>query len=232
MIIYKITNKINGFIYIGKTSKSLNKRWKEHVYKATKKQENYIFYNAIRKYGACNFTLEIIDFACSNKELSRKEIYWIKFYNSKTPNGYNMTDGGEGIVGNKLTAEQKETLSKAHQGQKAWNKGLKMNSDFSKKMSVVNYRKWQNPNYRGKNHTNKGQKMHTNEHKQELSNHWKGIKNPRARACMCMENGAIYKTIKEASETLNISRPSITQCLLGHNKTARGLHFKYVVEVN
>lgn len=227
MIIYKITNKINGFIYIGKTSKSLQSRWKEHVYKATKKQENYIFYNAIRKYGAHNFTVEEIDVACSNEELTQKEIYWIAFYNSKTPNGYNMTNGGEGVVGNKLTNEQRKALSEAHKGQKAWNKGKKADNQTRAHNSIACTNNWRNPDYRNKNHTNKGQKIHTDEHRNKLSKHWSGEKNPRATACVCIENGIVYNTVNKAAQELNVPRASITQCLIGHNKTAKGFHFSY-----
>ena len=54
------------------------------------------FARAIRKYGPDNFIIEEIDTAQTKEELNEKEIYWIDFYNSNSPDiGYNMTHGGE-----------------------------------------------------------------------------------------------------------------------------------------
>ena len=95
MIIYKVTNKLNGKIYIGQTSRTLNIRMAEHL---ANKRTSY-FDRALQKYGIENFNVEIIDEVDTKKELDQLEQYYIQFFNSKVPNGYNMTDGGEGQVG-------------------------------------------------------------------------------------------------------------------------------------
>jgi hypothetical protein len=87
MIIYRTTNTINGKIYIGKDEK--NRPWYlgSGVY----------LRKAIAKYGYENFVKTTIDTAASRDELCEKEIYWIDFYNSQTPNvGYNVSEGGDG----------------------------------------------------------------------------------------------------------------------------------------
>jgi group I intron endonuclease len=113
MIIYKATNKINGKVYIGYTSKSLNERIKLHLKKATNSKEksyNQSFKLAIRKYGISNFDWEIL-YECNTKEEAfEKEIECIRMYNSITPNGYNMTFGGEGGIPND---EVKSKISKS-----------------------------------------------------------------------------------------------------------------------
>lgn len=95
MIIYKVTNKINGMIYIGKTRYSLQKRWHEHCRNALKnvKWQMFRLQEAIRQYGPENFTVEQIDCAATNDEANEKEVYWISFYNA-TEKGYNVSPGG------------------------------------------------------------------------------------------------------------------------------------------
>ena len=95
MIIYKVTNKVNGKIYIGKTIQSLHDRWSRHVNDAMTNRLDTHFARAIRKYGQENFIAEVIDTADSKEELSEKEKYWIERYQSYS-NGYNETIGGDG----------------------------------------------------------------------------------------------------------------------------------------
>jgi group I intron endonuclease len=87
MIIYKITNKVNGNFYIGKTTKTADERFKRHFYNH-KKQNTYL-YKAMRKYGFDEFQIEILE---ETINLNEREIYWIK----KLSPVYNMTLGGDG----------------------------------------------------------------------------------------------------------------------------------------
>lgn len=103
--IYKITNKTNGKIYIGKTTYTIAYRWIQHISAATSDKEkddyNYLLHKAIRKYGADNFVVEVVEEVEDESKLSLREMYWISHYNScileEDSNGYNMTYGGEGV---------------------------------------------------------------------------------------------------------------------------------------
>lgn len=95
-IIYKITNNINGKVYIGQTVTTLNKRWREHCCQARQGDKSYYLYNAMRKYGIENFSIEKIE-DCANSDLNIREKYWIKYYDSFGSNGYNLTIGGDGV---------------------------------------------------------------------------------------------------------------------------------------
>lgn len=93
--IYKITNKVNGKIYIGKTLKTIEGRWKDHVEDYQRPRfEKRPLYSAMKKYGVENFSVEEVE-ECSSEILSEREIYWIDFYDSFR-SGYNATKGGDG----------------------------------------------------------------------------------------------------------------------------------------
>ena len=95
--IYKITNLINDKVYIGKTLKTAEERWKEHCRDCKRKRcEKRPLYSAMNKYGVENFICETIE-ECSVEILSDREIYWIEYYNS-FHYGYNATRGGDGTV--------------------------------------------------------------------------------------------------------------------------------------
>lgn len=94
--IYKITNNINQKIYIGKTSQSIDKRFRSHINNARNHINRYL-YDAMNKYGYENFTIEEIE-QCDDDKLDEREIFWINKLNSYFDHGfgYNMTAGGDG----------------------------------------------------------------------------------------------------------------------------------------
>lgn len=94
-IIYKVTNKVNGKVYIGQTIQSLKDRWYRHCAKKnlSKAEMNMHIKRAILKYGKENFTVEIVE-ECDSKLLNAKERYYIGYFDSYN-NGYNSTTGGQ-----------------------------------------------------------------------------------------------------------------------------------------
>lgn len=98
--IYKITNKINQKVYIGKTLKNIQSRWKEHCRDYKKLRcETRPLYNAMNKYGIENFCIEEVE-CCPDNIIDEKEKFWIQQYNSyigfANSQGYNATLGGDG----------------------------------------------------------------------------------------------------------------------------------------
>ena len=95
--IYLITNKINNKKYVGKTTTTIEKRWLEHIADSKKEKcEIRPLYRALRKYGIDNFFIKEIE-KCDIKNLSKREQYWIQYYNTYE-NGYNATLGGDGKI--------------------------------------------------------------------------------------------------------------------------------------
>ena len=98
--IYKITNQVNGKIYIGKTNNS-DRRWNDHKRLSSTpghKEYDKILYKAMRKYGIENFTFEMIELLEDYSISGEREKYWISKYNSYNE-GYNESSGGDGGSG-------------------------------------------------------------------------------------------------------------------------------------
>jgi len=91
--IYKVTCKVNGKVYIGKTDFSVEERWKRHLRMYDKDScKNFKFYKALNKYGPENFTIEVVE---QTEDTNERERFWIASFNSYKY-GYNSTLGGEG----------------------------------------------------------------------------------------------------------------------------------------
>lgn len=89
--IYIIKNDINDKVYIGQ-SVNAEERFVQHC-KPSSVKDGSLIAKAIQKYGKEHFWIEILEKQIKN--YNEREIYWIEFYNSLTPNGYNIQKGGE-----------------------------------------------------------------------------------------------------------------------------------------
>lgn len=96
--IYIIKNSVNSKVYIGQ-SKDVAKRWLNHVYNA--RYENKYekikqpIHLAMEEIGYDKFHYEILESQIENAD--EREQYWIQYYNSIIPNGYNKAIGGSGV---------------------------------------------------------------------------------------------------------------------------------------
>ena len=99
--IYRITNQVNGKVYIGKTVQSPNTRFNNHKHSA-RTGSNTMLHASIRKHGEENFKLEVIFVTFSEGWLSEFEQLFIAEYQScildPYGHGYNMTRGGDGMT--------------------------------------------------------------------------------------------------------------------------------------
>jgi len=94
--VYLLTNIINKKKYVGKTQRKLSLRLAEHFkpYSNTCR----VLKSAINKYGKDNFKIDVLFESDDIMELNNKEIELISKLNTLTPNGYNLTFGGEGMI--------------------------------------------------------------------------------------------------------------------------------------
>jgi group I intron endonuclease len=92
MYIYQITNNITNDSYIGKTSRTIQKRFNGHKYTSLKRKSQTHLHRSMRKYGIDSFTISVLEHVDKKDVLDDREKFWIKELSPK----YNMTLGGDG----------------------------------------------------------------------------------------------------------------------------------------
>lgn len=112
--IYKITNLVDGKVYIGQTI-NYPKRKRSHIsHLINGKHHNEHLQNAWDKYGEDKFEIEIIE-ECTVSELDMKEKHYIDLHNAiNSKYGYNLVDGGQ--VFRKFTLETRKKMSNSLKG--------------------------------------------------------------------------------------------------------------------
>lgn len=115
MILYLIKNKTTGKEYVGITSKTLPVRWSQHKWSSENGSE-YHLHRAMRKYGVDDFEISAIASASDFESLNKLESVEIERRSTKSPHGYNMTNGGDGIRGFQHSDETRAKIRSAHSG--------------------------------------------------------------------------------------------------------------------
>lgn len=216
--IYCATCLPTGKWYFGQTTKSVKRRWNQHVRFALQYRDNYKLHAAIRKYGIENFIVEeVLTVSAPTKDaLKRKldyiEIRLIKRFETRRK-GYNMTDGGEWVNLGSLSEEHKKKLSEAKMGENNPMFGKKHSEETRRKISESNRgkhsvteehrRKLSEANQGSRNHNfgkpawNRGIRM-SEEQKEKLSKALKGKSQPwNSRPCSEDKRRKISMKLKE-----------------------------------
>lgn len=121
--IYLITNKINNKSYIGLTIRdNVKERWREHCKKS--RSGVSALTSAILKYGKNNFEFTVLEYTAFPES---REQYYIKQYNTLSPNGYNLTTGGESP---KFTEKELVRRSEFMKGKPGYNLGKKQDPSW------------------------------------------------------------------------------------------------------
>lgn len=138
-MIYIITNTITGDQYIGKTEKTVEKRWEKHCYNAQAGQDTYL-YRAMRKYGIEAFTIK---FLCDG--LDEEEVTMIASLKPK----YNMTRGGTGGDTSASLRYQAALLRRNYKGENNPNYGKRGSNspNYGKKRTDEQKAKMANSDY-------------------------------------------------------------------------------------
>ena len=101
---------LNGKSYVGITTLAEGERLADHEYAAFKRKASSVLHRAMVKYGRGSYSIKVLAIA-SFSYLKSAEIAAIKVFKTKTPLGYNMTDGGDGQLDKQWSKESREKLS-------------------------------------------------------------------------------------------------------------------------
>lgn len=205
IVIYKMTNMVNGKVYIGQTVRSVEERMLEHY-----RHDTILVDKAIQKYGKDNFSVEVIDTAATIDELNAKEQYWIEQYDSITPNGYNQCAGGDNTMGYHHREESKQKMSEA----KAESYLGEGNPFYGKEHSEESKQKM--------SQARKGLAHLTEEQVKKLrqSHHTVRVMN--------VETGEIFDSVQAAANKYGLKDTHITRVCKGKRNRTGGFHWKYV----
>jgi group I intron endonuclease len=243
-MIYKIVNKVNNKVYVGKTIQKFSHRKTSHISSLnTKKHNNKHLLSAWVKYGADNFIFEEIE-KCDKYIINEREKYWINFYNSfDEKHGYNKTLGGDGGSGTKRTQEEIDNLIIRNKN-RIWTDEMRKKNSERVKLFQSTY--WDN-NKKEKarkrmigNSFRKGVKgtdefkesckkrltgtTHTEETKQKCFE----LKKAGAISIKCIETGVIFRSISNAGDFFKTSNSNIKSQLVGKLKRVKGYTFQYI----
>lgn len=243
--IYKITNKINNKIYIGQTIKQrATDRFSQHRYRARHLNEekgNSYLYKAMNCHGVDNFDFEVIE-EVENSLLNEREIYWISFYNSLVPNGYNLTAGGEGTKGysRQQTLEEKEKRKESNkqfylvypeerEKLRQRTKQLWQDEEYRKKVTESNKKFYQEhpDKFKGENNPMYGKK-HTQEALDKIKANAATKKQKIAQLDKeTLEIIQIFDGIKDAEKFLQVSHGWLSKAARS-DKVAYGYRWKFI----
>jgi len=205
--IYILTNKLNGKQYVGKTEVSVKYRLQRHMTEMRKPTFKGVLHNAIRKYSIDSFEIEC--FEVSNSFIDLWEKHLIKKWNTKAPNGYNLTDGGDGCCGHKHTEEWKRQASLRNRGKNNAMYGRNLSKKTREAISIGN---------KGKVVSNKTKKLIS-------LNNW------QRRGIIIIEpdgNEYIFSSITDAAKHFNTKGCYFSRVASGERKHHRGLKVRYV----
>ena len=97
-LVYVIRNTVNEKKYVGVTTQTLEKRWKQHLREIKENKNNMLICKAIKKHGIDKFYIEKIYDCDSEEQMLFFESFLIAAWKTtKRDNGYNILDASDGI---------------------------------------------------------------------------------------------------------------------------------------
>lgn len=218
--VYLHVNKFNGKIYIGITSRKPEIRWRS----GKGYSEDTYFGRAIKKYGWDNFGHYILEYDLSKEEAGEKEKYYIQYFNSLAPNGYNSQPGG--FIDNIGDKTRKACIkTKSHsiiciETQQVYYSISEAGRQLGVSGTTIN---------EAVNHPHlKACGYHWMRYEDYLENGYTKTFNPHYRQVICLETKEIYNSVYAASKEIGKTYNTIASCCKNKIKSAHGYHWMYL----
>ncbi len=140
--VYLARNKVNGKGYVGKTTATMKIRKINHETMARRgSDECKHFHRALRKYGFDVFVWEVIHENENEDELNSIEREMIRLWKTRSPHGYNLTDGGDGTTGHVRSQEWRDR-------QRASKTGKRHSAETRAKQRLATLKRYESPEER------------------------------------------------------------------------------------
>lgn len=221
--IYKLTNIINGKIYVGEST-DLYLRKHQHQYCLDNNcHTNLHLRNSVAKHGKDNFVFSVIEY-CPPEALREREIYWILYLKSTNSEyGYNKSVGRDLTT---LLKEVRDRIRASLKGRKRPEVGIKTGESLRNGYKNGRLKVW-----------NKGLTL-TDEQKKPFKECSKGIPRIKNREPVCLYelDGVTlikcFESIRQAVEQTGTPLSSLMFNLRGRRKKTKTGIWKYNNEKN
>jgi len=252
-VVYKAVSPSGG-IYIGCTSKGLESRKRDHLCHS-KKFPHYKFYRAIAKYGFDAFEWSVLGTYSTVKEMHEAECHFIAELDT-CASGYNITTGGQGTPGRKITPEQSARFSKSQRA--------RFEDEAQRNLAAVGVLEWiaSNPDKHAEYVARRTKSLRTAKMRRLASEKQSAYaSDPDVRALMSsrtklrhaakpeiaekiskslggrpievIRDGeviAVYPTLQSCARALGVLAGNLCSCLKGRRNHTHGYTFRYSIE--
>lgn len=253
-IVYLATNLINGKRYIGVTTRPLDIRAREHIRPSRSTRSK--LGAAIKAYGRDMFRFTTIKTCADFDEAKSEERRLVALWQPE----YNMTAGGDGVLGMRHSAEMKAKWSRERKGRDAGKKRAPMSAEARKRMSEARKGKLNGLPAGWKHKPESIRKM--SESQKGKPGYWKGkippvlaIMHERARSpeanakrmvsmrkvwdatrrpVTCLDDQISFQSLTKAAEFYGLDVGTISQVCQRHKRHSRagGRVFRYADDPN
>lgn len=239
--IYLLRNTVNGKVYVGQTTTSINARLASHAYEARRGKHNLPLYRAIRKYGIDAFSREELEVCFSKEDLDAAERRHIAEYGAlDSAKGYNLREGGSK---GKLSPESIRKGAEARTGPKHFQYGKPLTPEHRAKLSEAGKRRTCSPETRRKLSEAGKRRVWSAEVRRKIGDSKRGHRMPdhvreamrrgkeamphgaRAEAVRCIQTGKTYPSSRLAAADIGISTASMCRAIAGKQRLSCGLDF-------